>query len=212
MQHLSEEALARLVDEAPDEAEAVHLEHCEHCRVELEEMSRQTRALEMLPDLAAPAGEWRTLAARLAEEDRFGRRSRWAVGWPRQAMRAAAGLALFLGGAATGALALRPGPAAVTPAAPVAATPATTADPAAQLRAAEAAYMRALSRYSESEGVRAPDPLNRLAALEGIVLTTRAALEAAPEDPVINGYHLSAVGQRDALLRQIDQSAEQPWF
>ena len=57
------------------------------------------------------------------------------------------------------------------------------------------------------------DPLNQLAALEGIVLTTRAALEEAPADPVINGYHLSALGQRDAILRQIDARAdEEPWF
>ena len=64
----------------------------------------------------------------------------------------------------------------------------------------------------------APDPVNRLAALEGIVLTTRAALNEAPADPVINGYHLTALEQRDAILRQIqaqpapDEDNEQEWY
>jgi hypothetical protein len=87
----------------------------------------------------------------------------------------------------------------------------------AQLRAAELRYRMALSRYAELSGAGATtDPVNRLAALEGIVLTTRAALKDSPADPVINGYHLAALGQRDALLRQISAvehtQQEQPWY
>ena len=60
--------------------------------------------------------------------------------------------------------------------------------------------------------------MSRLAALEGIVLMTGAALSEAPADPVINGYHLTALEQRDALLRQIDrrneatEESEQEWY
>jgi hypothetical protein len=42
-----------------------------------------------------------------------------------------------------------------------------------------------------------------MAALESIVLTTRAALNRAPADPVINGYHLTAVAEREAMLRRL---------
>ena len=54
MQHLSEEAIARLVDEAPAMGEALHLDMCEECRSELEAMLEQTRALEALPEAAQP--------------------------------------------------------------------------------------------------------------------------------------------------------------
>ena len=61
--------------------------------------------------------------------------------------------------------------------------------------------------------------MSRLAALEGIVLTTRAALNEAPADPVINGYHLTALEQRDALLRELQEAPvhssddnQQEWY
>jgi hypothetical protein len=216
MQHLSEEDLARLVDEGAAEGEALHLRICEECRAELEALAEQTRALEALPELAPPAEAWPALLKRLDDEEllRTGAgRGVW-LGWP---LRVAAALALFLGGTATGALALR----GETPAAPMAtarpaapATPATPAQLEQRLRDAEAQYVSLLTEYSQATGTaQTGDPLNRLAALEGIVLTTRAALEEAPADPVINGYHLSALGQRDAILRQIDaREDEEPWF
>lgn len=91
--------------------------------------------------------------------------------------------------------------------------PARTAEEAAtRLRSAEADYIAALSRFSELTGrTDEGDPLARLAALESIVATTRAALTRAPADPVINGYHLTAVAQRDALLRQVGASG-QTWY
>jgi hypothetical protein len=100
------------------------------------------------------------------------------------------------------------------PAAGVHAPAATAAEAEAQLRGAEASYLAALTQYAEFTGAAgAVDPVNRLAALEGIVLTTRAALKDSPADPVINGYHLAAVGQRDALLRQINhRDDQQTWY
>ncbi|HEX6062674.1 MAG TPA: hypothetical protein VFZ04_00570 [Longimicrobiales bacterium] len=96
---------------------------------------------------------------------------------------------------------------------PVGAVAARTPEEAmARLRSVESDYMAALTRYSELSGrLDDGDPLARLAALESIVATTRAALGRAPADPVINGYHLTAVAQRDALLRQVSASGSN-WY
>ena len=95
----------------------------------------------------------------------------------------------------------------------VAVRPAATAEEAlARLRDAESAYLSALNRVSDFNGrADTTDPVARLAALESIVATTRAALGQAPADPVINGYHLTAVAQRDATLRQLSASG-QNWY
>jgi hypothetical protein len=213
MQHLTGEELARLVEEEPGAGEADHLARCEPCRSELEAMREQTRSLGELGELEPSPFAWRGLLNALEEEGlvRGGRSGR------RVALRRiAAGVLLFAGGGVTGALARGrgPGPVVVGAAPP----PARTAEEAGtRLRAAEEQYRAALSRYAELAGADATtDPVNRLAALEGIVLTTRAALKESPADPVINGYHLAAMGQRDALLRQISAArsgeAEQPWY
>jgi hypothetical protein len=89
----------------------------------------------------------------------------------------------------------------------------TTEEAADRLRAAESEYLTALTRFAELSGrAEEGDPVARLAALESIVATTRAALGRAPADPVINGYHLTAVAQRDALLRQVNASQQQTWY
>lgn len=83
---------------------------------------------------------------------------------------------------------------------------------ARQLAEAEAGYLAALQRYAAIADPRnGADEATRLAALERLVNTTRAALESAPDDPVINGYHLAAVRERDDLRRQIAQT-EADWF
>lgn len=79
------------------------------------------------------------------------------------------------------------------------------------LRDAENKYFSALSRYSQKAGTETNDPTARLAALEGIVLTTGAALAQAPTDPVINGYHLTALAQRDAMLKQVKATPTRSW-
>jgi hypothetical protein len=63
-----------------------------------------------------------------------------------------------------------------------------------------------------STGPSPGDPVARLAALDNIVLTTAEALHEAPTDPIINGYHLSALAQRDAVLRQLAVRAADPVF
>jgi hypothetical protein len=79
------------------------------------------------------------------------------------------------------------------------------------LRDAEDKYFSALKNYSAKAGTETSDPNARLAALEGIVLTTGAALTQSPTDPVINGYHLTALAQRDAMLKQIKATPAKSW-
>ncbi len=90
---------------------------------------------------------------------------------------------------------------------------ATPEEAMAAVHAAEQSYLKAYARYAElTGGQQAEDPVTRVAALESIGLTTREALDRAPADPVINGYHLTAVAQRDAALRQIALRSDGPWF
>jgi len=47
----------------------------------------------------------------------------------------------------------------------------------------------------------------RLAALDGTQRVLNQALSKAPYDPVINGYYLTTVGQREATIRMINTAA-----
>lgn len=246
MSHLTLETLARLIDDAPDPTEAGHLDICAHCRDELEALRADAAALRMLPDPEPSKAQWLRLEHRLEREGLLRRSWRWQPAL----LRMAAVLVIFVLGAVSATLVLRPqdrtymtandtpvravteqpisvpapattlaenvvsepapAPAAVTVAA---VQPARTADEAmARLRSAESDYLAALTRYTElSNRADEGDPLARLAALESIVATTRAALGRAPADPIINGYHLTAVAQRDALLRQVSASGS-TWY
>lgn len=247
MSHLTLEALARLVDEAPTATQREHLDGCERCQIELDGLRRQTRRLAMLPDADPPPHAWTLLEARLREEALVtatplskpeetkqadqaqpGSRSRKTAGaafgtsW---SLRLAASIALFLLGGVVGATLRSPttpptampseGLGAPSAQAPVGqgGLPITPEEAANVLQGAEASYLAALSRHLELNGVgEATDPMARLAALESIVLTTRAALDRAPADPVINGYHLTAVAERQATLRRLAASAPDDWF
>jgi hypothetical protein len=91
--------------------------------------------------------------------------------------------------------------------------PRTMEEAAAQLRQTEELYLTALTRYAElATQSEAGDPIARLAALQSIVMTTQAALNQAPTDPVINGYHLTALAQRDATLRQVAAATSDRWY
>lgn len=212
MQHLSLEELARLVDEPPSPDEAIHLGTCGDCREEMESLRSAAAELRALPGLKAPDGAWLRLEARLrAEGLSRGRAGRWTRAGG-VAMRVAAALALFVAGGITGGLLRGPATPSAGPAA-ARAVPQNVQEAEQVLLASEAAYMDALARYGELTGSPpGGDPLNRLAALEGIVLTTRAALQDAPADPVINGYHLNALSEREAILRQISNTARDGWF
>lgn len=75
------------------------------------------------------------------------------------------------------------------------------------VRQTEDAYLAAMTRFAELTGQAQDDNVAlRLATLDGIVVTTGAALREAPADPVINGYYLTARAQRDAVLRNVSDS------
>jgi predicted anti-sigma-YlaC factor YlaD len=233
MSHLSLETLARLLDEAPTAAEGRHLDECSLCREEFDALGADLAGLAQLPALLPPpAAAWPALQERLRAEGLI--RAAPARGHlpGNRYLRLAAALALFLSGAITGFL-LRgeagAGPAGIAyaPVRPASGAPvggvltgnssiSASSSEAAAARAlteAEAAYRAALARYAElASGNLAMDPLARLAALEDIVVTTRDALAAAPADPLINGYHMTALAQRDATVRQLALSSNDRWY
>lgn len=262
MRHLTLEEIARLVDEAPEPGEALHLADCLHCRRELQAMREQTEELAQLADPEPSPRGWTALEARLEGEGLLRSRTAPPRAWSPALLRTAAALALLaLGGA--GGLALWreravaprtpaslarvevPAPAAEAPPAPVEEHPLETvaapaADPApvrlaahaparkeqvaAAPRAADAEeearqlgelrreYLRGLAEYVELAGAGDADPIARLAALDGLVRASRSALERAPDDPAINGYYLAAMGQRDAMIRQLARNTEETWY
>ena len=212
MRHLNLESLARLVDEPASPAEAEHLAACVDCQEELKALCVQTRVLADLPEMDPPAGAWEDLEVRLRAE-RLVRTAPRAPWFATPGLRIAAGLLLFVLGGISGA-ALRGGNPAPLAVNEHVALPAAPLNAGQELRQAEAAYRAALARHAELVGVpESANPAARLATLETIVLTTQEALRQAPADPVINGYHLAAVSQRDATLRHYARATdEQPWF
>src|SRR5690606_10048732 len=182
-----------------------HLELCAACSSELDALRLQTETLRQLPDLEPPAHLAARLRAVMALEGlRLSSRHRM-----RSSLRIAASVALFAAGGLTGYLGR--GAVAAEGAAAADRSPPTTLTEAAQrVEEAEARYTDALAAYARLGGsIPAADPVSRLAALEGIVLMTGAALDEAPADPVINGYHLTALEQRDAILRQLERRPAQ---
>jgi hypothetical protein len=85
---------------------------------------------------------------------------------------------------------------------------------ARELARAEAEYLSAMQRYAElADPGSGADPQSRMAALDRLVEVTRSALDRSPGDAAINGYHLAAVRERDALRREIARAqSEENWF
>lgn len=212
MPHITLEALARLVEERPAADEARHLLTCAICRMELDALRQQTAACADLPDVEPAPERWPALRRELLDEGliRPSRRPLAAPAW-----RTAASVALFVVGGLTG-FAVRglavPQPEPGATAANVEQAEMASVEEAERwLQRTESDYLAALSRYSQLTDTDEGDPATRLAALENIVVTTREALNDAPADPLLNGYHLTAVAQRDAMLRQISTS-DNGWF
>jgi hypothetical protein len=232
MQHLMLETIGRLVDEAASAEEAAHLEQCDACRTELETMRADVAALANLPMIEPPPTEWEALEKRLLEEGLVRRRASARAPWLPAMIRTAASIAIFAIGAATGIAWTRntgdPG-SSVSSAVPFAGVesqssngnavplvavrePRSSDETLALYRQAEAVYLDALTRVGEMSTGEAGDPFARLAALESIAAITRSALAEAPADPVLNGYHLTALAQKEATLRQIAATRPGRWF
>lgn len=216
------ETIARLIDEAPTPDEAAHLESCDECRTELEAMRADAAALRNLPMIEPPPTEWPELEGRLLEEGLVRRRAGSRI-WQTAAARAAAAVILFVAGAGSGMAWMRGGPLGIRPLADatgtfaspsiIAATaPGTPEETVLLYRQAEALYLDMVSRVAQLDAQEQVDPIARLAALESIVGITRSALDQAPADPVLNSYHLTALAQKEATLRQIAASKPGRWF
>jgi hypothetical protein len=226
MEHLSTEALSRLVDESPTAGERDHLDRCARCASELEALRRQTTALGALPDVRPPRGDWDGLEARLVAEgllhvEERNMEARVAVATPW--LRRAAAVALFLSGAAAGAGAMRAlPPAAVAEAdAPLQAVelPATN-DPGtalARVQDAERAYIGALVHYRQLITARegddvVGDPETRYAALEQLVQAGQNAVRQAPADPFLNVLLASALAERASSRPTSPSFGQDGWF
>jgi len=228
MGHLSTETLARLVSEAPTPGEAEHLASCSLCRSELEDLKVQTDALGRLPDLRPPEGDWEALEGRLVSEGLIhegngaaGPSRWWASGW----LQAAAGLVLFLTGAALGPRIASPsffddepaqgapGDVSLVPVEAGSPPPTTLPEAAEAVRMAERQYIDALVRYrqlvdSQGNPSLVGDPASRFAAIESLVAAGRAALQEAPTDPFVNGVLVSALAERESILRNASLSGD----
>lgn len=78
--------------------------------------------------------------------------------------------------------------------------------------AVEAAALQSLAEYIAAAAPTADtDPLEQLAAWEGITLFTGDAVERLPASAAANGYHLLALRQRDAVLRQVAVNTNPTW-
>jgi len=212
MEHLTAEALARLVDDEPQPTEQAHLEACEACTRELAAFREQTDALSTLPEIVPPLGDWEAIEAQLRSEglvrDRALLRKLGLARTPSW-MPAAAAVVLFLGGVASGAgLVTRGGDASLD---------ATSVEAAASaVREAEQRYVAAVSNYRgllAADGVDGTgvDPIGRYAALEHLVSVSQAAVRQAPGDPFLNGFLASALAERDAAAR-LASLTDDNWF
>lgn len=228
MSHLSIDRLAAIADETPTPDEATHLAGCWDCRAEVAAYRRLARMSAMAPTPNEPLTAWSQLAPQLRAEgiivdtpraeagasggatvvafpDRRPRLQVWA-------MRAAAGLALVIGGGAIGR--------ATAPEAPVfdptliaASTPVQSyRSPDDAIRAltvaqqqysAAAAFLASQDSSSRFIGLNRDTYEARLATLDEIAALTRAALYRAPQDPMLNQYYLTTLGAREATLREI---------
>jgi hypothetical protein len=226
MPHLSTDRLAALGDEEPTPADAAHLATCEACAHErdayraLVAMARAERE-----PLGLPLTRWDNVAAALgARAPTVAAPKRAVVVAARWPLRAAAGLLLVAGGAMLGRASVG---ADLLPSAGDHRTAATaparssgtglTADSAftsvddarAAQRRSEQLYQQAIAYLAQYDSTATDDgsPIaykSRLAALDRVISATSEAMREAPHDPVINGYYLTTLGQREATIRQLN--------
>jgi hypothetical protein len=217
MSHLLPERLAALSDEAPSSAEISHLASCDVC-------ARERATYETLRGLARieqasigePLTQWERLAPALRDDGTIDT-GEWRVArkphrfqsiW----LQAAAALLFALGGVAYGRYSadvpVVPGDVATNVAdAPV--SFGSVEDARAARARYEYLFQRAslyLAAHDTAEYVpSSPAAIrHRLATLDEVQSTVRQALAESPADPVINGYYLTTLGQREATLRQLN--------
>ncbi len=219
MRHLDPERLAALDDHTPTAEEAAHLARCAPCAQERAAF-RHLRTVAAMPSSwnEPPLTNWATLAPalhtegliRLAAQPAPSAPARFRTGW----LRVAAMLALVAGGVAMGRVSAGE---TVIPASSVAAALenndgsgefASVADASTVLDRAQRDYQRAslwLASHDTTVNAQAVYKA-RLAALDQMMIASRAGLYAAPQDPLLNQYYLAAYTAREATLRQLGAS------
>jgi hypothetical protein len=218
--HLSAERLAALSDEPPTATELTHLATCPEC-------ARERAVYQNLLELASaesarlgsPLTRWEALAPALAADGvidtgralpSVARRNRARSPW----LQAAAAVLLVGGGMMAGRY--------TAGAAPISANLAenhvATADSVphfASIEEARAAQAQSQLTFQTATAFLAQQDTaslsetpatirTRLATLDRVREVVGNALNDAPYDPVINGYYLTTVGQREATLRQLN--------
>ena len=222
MSHLPDERLAALSDEPPNSVELAHLASCDRCAAEraahrgLRELASAQGA-----QIGAPLTSWESLAPALRADGvidtgewRVARRPRRFTGvWS----QAAAALLIALGGVAYGRYSavgsVLPEQAGAIAARAHEADSLPTFSSVDEARAAQERYetlyqSAALYLAAHDTAELTPDSpaamRHRLATLDEVGATVRQALTESPGDPVINGYYLTTLGQREATLRQLN--------
>lgn len=231
MSHLPTERLAALADEAPTAEELAHLAACALCARERETYRALLTSAQLEQTrIGVPLTHWESLQPALVADGVIDdgetpwvgasqRRAHAQTHWSRRLLRVAAAVLLVAGGAIVGrvsatssteALADRGTTSAVN-AADTALSFGNVEEARVARRRYEAMYQSAtayLARHDtatyESDSPAAIR--TRLAALDRVDQTMREALEQAPADPVINGYYLTTLGEREATLRQLNAS------
>ena len=233
MSHLSAERLAALASEQPTSGESAHLAACRACAGERDShlVLRRLAADEIARD-GAPLTDWSAIATQLRMEGLVTDTARPHVRFfaTRWALRAAAALLLVTGGMVLGRVSTGETPlpgiafgeseqvSDISPIDPIDFKLVSGGADSVSFGSADEAL--AVLQRAEQDYARAaafligPDPAardagsadmirTRLAALDAVASATRAALYEAPHDQVINRYYLSALGAREATLRQL---------
>ena len=222
MLHLSPERLAALAEDPPTAAELAHLTGCVEC-------TRERAAYRALGKLAggdarqigAPLTTWESLRPALLADGvidsgsgRLSSRRNRPV-W----FQAAAAAMLVTGGLVAGRASAKLSVAGVSASLPAAVSPIDSTPRFRSIDEARVAQTQSQFVYqnataylaqhdtttNQTEGAAAMR--TRLAALDRTQQVLNQALTEAPYDPVINGYYLTTVGQREATLRMINTAA-----
>jgi hypothetical protein len=222
MSHLPSERLAAFVDESPSPTELLHLAGCAEC-------TRERAMYQSLADLATaesarigtPLTSWESLAPVLRADGVIdqGRGLRFRARQVRRPWLQAAAAVLFVAGGmmagryTAGASVLPMNDPAV---AAVTAPRADSVTHFASIEDARAAQVRSQLAYEsatawlaqrDTASIAPETPAGmrtRLAALDRTRQVMGDALRDSPYDPVMNGFYMSALGQREATLQQLN--------
>ena len=221
--HLPPERLAALADEAPSAPEMAHLASCDEC-------ARERAAYISLGEIAnaesaqigAPLTTWESLAPVLIEDGVIdsGRGLQLRAHRVRRPWLQAAAAVLFVaGGMMAGRVTAGASVLPLHEPGTIASNAVTVADSVPHFRSIDEAraaqtqsqllYQSATSFLAQRDTAsRAPDSpagmRTRLAALDRTRQVMGEALQDSPYDPVINGYYMTTLGQREATLQQLN--------